>query len=124
MPPSSEKVTLIFLTLLLFPVNLWIYELRKNISVPIGWSYFIGWLVLILYFTCGILCYLNHKNYWSLIMSSTTINTACSSLGPESLVSPSQTPSSQENSQESPKDDQKPSSPDKVVSPPQPDTTG
>uniref|UniRef100_A0A8C6GTC5 Outer dense fiber protein 4 n=1 Tax=Mus spicilegus TaxID=10103 RepID=A0A8C6GTC5_MUSSI len=121
---SFCEVTLIFLTLLLFPVNLWIYELRKNISVPIGWSYFIGWLVLILYFTCGILCYLNHKNYWSLIMSSTTINTACSSLGPESLVSPSQTPSSQENSQESPKDDQKPSSPDKVVSPPQPDTTG
>ncbi|XP_021033207.1 outer dense fiber protein 4 isoform X3 [Mus caroli] len=103
---SFCEVTLIFLTLLLFPVNLWIYELRKNISVPIGWSYFIGWLVLILYFTCGILCYLNHKNYWSLITSSTSTSTACRSLGPASLVSPSQTPSSQENSQEPPKDDQ------------------
>lgn len=50
---SCLPVTLIFLTLLLFPVNLWIYELKKNISVPIGWSYFIGWLVLILYLTCG-----------------------------------------------------------------------
>ncbi|XP_021069684.1 outer dense fiber protein 4 [Mus pahari] len=120
---SFCEVILIVLTLLLFPVNLWIYELRKNISVPIGWSYFIGWLALILYFTCGILCYLNHKNYWGLIMSSTSVNTACSSLGPASPVSPSQTPSRQENSQEPPKDDQKPSSPDTVV-PPQPDTTG
>lgn len=38
---------------MLFPVNLWIFELKRNISVPIGWSYFIGWLVLILYFSCG-----------------------------------------------------------------------
>ncbi|XP_063125095.1 outer dense fiber protein 4 isoform X5 [Rattus norvegicus] len=51
---SFCEVTLIFLTLLLFPVNLWIYELKKNISVPIGWSYFIGWLVLILYLTCDL----------------------------------------------------------------------
>ncbi|ERE69429.1 outer dense fiber protein 4 [Cricetulus griseus] len=78
---DSEKVTFIFLTLLLFPVNLWIYELKKNISVPIGWSYFIGWLVLVLYFTCGVLCYLNHKNFWSLMMSSSSsINNPSSSI--------------------------------------------
>ncbi|XP_040604867.1 outer dense fiber protein 4 [Mesocricetus auratus] len=77
---SFCEVTFIFLTLLLFPVNLWIYELKKNISVPIGWSYFIGWLVLILYFTCGVLCYLNHKNFWSLMMgSSSSTNNSCNS---------------------------------------------
>ncbi|XP_027282881.1 outer dense fiber protein 4 [Cricetulus griseus] len=78
---SFCEVTFIFLTLLLFPVNLWIYELKKNISVPIGWSYFIGWLVLVLYFTCGVLCYLNHKNFWSLMMSSSSsINNPSSSI--------------------------------------------
>ncbi|XP_031209973.1 outer dense fiber protein 4 isoform X2 [Mastomys coucha] len=121
---SFCEVTLIFLTLLLFPVNLWIYELRKNISVPIGWSYFIGWLVLILYFTCGILCYLNHKNFWSLIMSSSSINTTWSSSEPESLRSDSQTSNRQENILEPTEDAQKPLSPDKAVLPPQPDTTG
>lgn len=50
---SCLPVVFIFLTLLLFPVNLWIYELKKNMSVPIGWSYFIGWLVFVLYLTCG-----------------------------------------------------------------------
>lgn len=38
---------------MLFPINLWIFELKKNLSVPIGWSYFIGWLVFVLYVTCG-----------------------------------------------------------------------
>ncbi|KAL1780090.1 outer dense fiber protein 4 [Sigmodon hispidus] len=69
---SFCEVILVFLTLLLFPVNLWIYELKRNISVPIGWSYFIGWLVLILYLTCGILCYLNHKNFWSLMITNSS----------------------------------------------------
>nr|XP_048303984.1 outer dense fiber protein 4 isoform X2 [Myodes glareolus] len=69
---SFCEVSFIFLTLLLFPVNLWMYELKKNISVPIGWTYFVGWLVLILHLTCGILCYLNHKNFWKLIMDSSS----------------------------------------------------
>lgn len=38
---------------MLFPINLWIFELEKNLSVPIGWSYFIGWLAFALYVTCG-----------------------------------------------------------------------
>ncbi|GAB1296269.1 Outer dense fiber protein 4 [Apodemus speciosus] len=96
--------------------------LKKNISVPIGWSYFIGWLVLVLYFTCGILCYLNHKNFWSLIMSSSSINTPCSS-EPESLMTTSQISDSQ-NTLEPTTDSQKPLSPDTVDLPPQPDTTG
>lgn len=50
---SCLPVSFIFLTLLLFPVNLWMYELKQNISVPIGWTYFVGWLALILYLTCG-----------------------------------------------------------------------
>ncbi|XP_054544833.1 outer dense fiber protein 4 isoform X2 [Talpa occidentalis] len=67
--PCSEngKVTFIFSTLMLFPINLWIFELKKNLSIPIGWSYFIGWLVFTLYVTCGILCYFNYKHFWSLI---------------------------------------------------------
>ncbi|XP_028635984.1 outer dense fiber protein 4 [Grammomys surdaster] len=119
---SFCEVTLIFLTLLLFPVNLWIYELKKNISVPIGWSYFVGWLVLILYFTCGTLCYLNHKNFWSLIMSSSSINTPCGSSDPESLTSTSQISSNQENSLEPAKDNKKPLSSDTAALPPLPAT--
>ncbi|XP_060220981.1 outer dense fiber protein 4 isoform X2 [Meriones unguiculatus] len=69
---SFCEVTFTFVTLLLFPINLWIYELKRNISVPIGWSYFIGWLVLILHFICGLLCYLNYKNFWSLISNSSS----------------------------------------------------
>uniref|UniRef100_A0A8C0W4F7 Outer dense fiber protein 4 n=1 Tax=Castor canadensis TaxID=51338 RepID=A0A8C0W4F7_CASCN len=68
-PGKEGEVTFIFFTLLLFPINLWIFELKRNISIPIGWSYFLGWLVFILYATCGVLCYLNHKNFWSLILS-------------------------------------------------------
>ncbi|XP_037348889.1 outer dense fiber protein 4 isoform X1 [Talpa occidentalis] len=64
---SFSEVTFIFSTLMLFPINLWIFELKKNLSIPIGWSYFIGWLVFTLYVTCGILCYFNYKHFWSLI---------------------------------------------------------
>ncbi|XP_055450297.1 outer dense fiber protein 4 [Psammomys obesus] len=69
---SFCEVTSTLVTLLLFPVDLWIYELKRDISVPIGWSYFIGWLVLILHFSCGLLCYLNYKNFWSLISNSSS----------------------------------------------------
>ncbi|KAM4844878.1 outer dense fiber protein 4 isoform 1-T1 [Thomomys bottae] len=85
---SFCEVTFIFVTLLLFPINLWIFELKKNISIPIGWSYFIGWLVFILYITCGILCYLNHKNFWSLILNDSSVKISCfanSSMLEESL---------------------------------------
>ncbi|OBS67506.1 hypothetical protein A6R68_03914, partial [Neotoma lepida] len=95
---DSEKVTFIFLTLLLFPVNLWIYELERNISIPIGWTYFIGWLVLVLYCTCGILCYLNHKNFWSLIMSSSSsITSPCNTTAQGSLMSVAQSSSRRED---------------------------
>ncbi|XP_034363371.1 outer dense fiber protein 4 [Arvicanthis niloticus] len=109
---SFCEVTLIFLTLLLFPVNLWIYELKKNVSVPIGWSYFVGWLVLILYFTCGILCYLNHKNFWSLIMSSSSISTPCSSSEREPPMRTSQTSDNLESIPKPTKDNQRPLSSD------------
>ncbi|XP_058559763.1 outer dense fiber protein 4 [Neofelis nebulosa] len=60
---SFFEVTFIFSTLLLFPINLWIFELKRNLSVPIGWSYFIGWLVFVLYVTCAALCHFNHKHF-------------------------------------------------------------
>uniref|UniRef100_A0A673V883 Outer dense fiber protein 4 n=1 Tax=Suricata suricatta TaxID=37032 RepID=A0A673V883_SURSU len=64
---SFCEVTFIFFTLLLFPINLWIFELKKNVSIPIGWSYFIGWLVFVLYITCAALCHFNNKRFWSVI---------------------------------------------------------
>uniref|UniRef100_A0A2R9CA55 Outer dense fiber of sperm tails 4 n=1 Tax=Pan paniscus TaxID=9597 RepID=A0A2R9CA55_PANPA len=76
---ENGKVTFIFSTLMLFPINIWIFELERNVSIPIGWSYFIGWLVLILYFTCAILCYFNHKSFWSLILSHPSGAVSCSS---------------------------------------------
>ncbi|XP_006195869.3 LOW QUALITY PROTEIN: outer dense fiber protein 4 [Camelus ferus] len=66
---ENGKVFLIFFTLILFPINVWLFELKKNLSIPIGWSYFIGWLVFFLYVTCAALCYFNHKRFWSLILS-------------------------------------------------------
>ncbi|XP_019657287.1 outer dense fiber protein 4 [Ailuropoda melanoleuca] len=64
---SFFQVILIFFTLMLFPINLWIFELEKNLSVPIGWSYFIGWLAFALYVTCAALCSFNHKHFWRVI---------------------------------------------------------
>ncbi|XP_023509235.1 outer dense fiber protein 4 [Equus asinus] len=66
---ENGKVTFIFSTLMLFPINIWLFELKRNLSVPLGWSYFIGWLVFILYITCAVLCYFNHKSFWRLILS-------------------------------------------------------
>ncbi|XP_073737607.1 outer dense fiber protein 4 isoform X2 [Callorhinus ursinus] len=65
---SFFEVILIFFTLMLFPINLWIFELKKNLSIPIGWSYFTGWLVFVLYVTCA-LCYFNHQHFWRVIMN-------------------------------------------------------
>ncbi|XP_007950537.1 outer dense fiber protein 4 [Orycteropus afer afer] len=65
---EQGKVTFIFVTLMLFPINLWIFEWEKNLSIPIGWSYFIGWLVFFLYVTCAALCYFNQKNFWRLVL--------------------------------------------------------
>ncbi|KAL2765806.1 outer dense fiber protein 4 isoform 1, partial [Daubentonia madagascariensis] len=76
---ESQKVTFIFSTLLLFPINLWIFELEGNLSIPIGWSYFIGWLVFVLYVTCAILCHFNHKSFWSLILNHPSGAVSCSS---------------------------------------------
>uniref|UniRef100_A0A5F9DFH5 Outer dense fiber of sperm tails 4 n=1 Tax=Oryctolagus cuniculus TaxID=9986 RepID=A0A5F9DFH5_RABIT len=83
----SLWVTFIFSILMLFPVNLWLLELRKNFSVPIGWSYFLGWLVFVLYIVCAVLCYFNHKSFWRLILthSSATVSCCSSSSSEESL---------------------------------------
>lgn len=48
-----SPVAFLFFTLLLFPINLWLFELDKNLSIPVGCSYLLGWLVFILYITCG-----------------------------------------------------------------------
>nr|XP_002719025.3 outer dense fiber protein 4 isoform X1 [Oryctolagus cuniculus] len=84
---SVSEVTFIFSILMLFPVNLWLLELRKNFSVPIGWSYFLGWLVFVLYIVCAVLCYFNHKSFWRLILthSSATVSCCSSSSSEESL---------------------------------------
>ncbi|XP_019521446.1 PREDICTED: outer dense fiber protein 4 [Hipposideros armiger] len=58
---ENGKVTFIFFTLMLFPVNIWIFELKRNLSIPIGWSYSIGWVVFVLYVTCAFLCYFKQK---------------------------------------------------------------
>uniref|UniRef100_A0A4X1VA79 Outer dense fiber of sperm tails 4 n=1 Tax=Sus scrofa TaxID=9823 RepID=A0A4X1VA79_PIG len=78
---ENGKVFFIFFTLILFPINVWIFELKKNVSIPIGWSYFIGWLVFILYVTCAALCYFNHSRFWCLILShpSGTVSSSSSS---------------------------------------------
>ncbi|XP_003929272.1 outer dense fiber protein 4 isoform X1 [Saimiri boliviensis] len=76
---ENGKVTFIFSTLMLFPINIWIFEVERNVSIPIGWSYFIGWLVFVLHVTCAILCYLNHKVFWSLILSHSSGAVSCSS---------------------------------------------
>ncbi|CAO2643709.1 Outer dense fiber protein 4 [Lemmus lemmus] len=125
---SFCEVSFIFLTLLLFPVNLWIYELKRNISVPIGWSYFIGWLVFILYFTCGVLCYLNHKNFWRLIMdsSSSIINSPGTSTLQGSLTSTVQPSNNGEDipDPDKQKNKQQPLGSSKSFSGPYPATTG
>ncbi|XP_008008481.1 outer dense fiber protein 4 isoform X2 [Chlorocebus sabaeus] len=76
---ENGKVTFIFFTLMLFPINIWVFEVERNVSIPIGWSYFIGWLVFILYVSCAILCYFNHKSFWSLILSHPSGAVSCSS---------------------------------------------
>ncbi|XP_008059348.1 LOW QUALITY PROTEIN: outer dense fiber protein 4 [Carlito syrichta] len=81
---ENGKVSFIFSTLMLFPINLWIFELESNISIPIGWSYFTGWLVFVLYVTCGIICYFNHKHFWSVILEGPS-GTVFSSSGSSSV---------------------------------------
>ncbi|XP_022380217.1 outer dense fiber protein 4 [Enhydra lutris kenyoni] len=75
---SFFEVFLIFFTMMLFPINLWIFELKKNLSIPIGWSYFIGWLVFVLYVTCAALCYFNHKHFWRVILNRPSGTVLCS----------------------------------------------
>uniref|UniRef100_A0A8C6A416 Uncharacterized protein n=1 Tax=Marmota marmota marmota TaxID=9994 RepID=A0A8C6A416_MARMA len=78
---SCLTVTLICSVLLLYPINLWIFEVKKNLSVPLGWSYFIGWLVFILYVSCGILCYLNYRTFRSVIVNHPSHTGSCSISG-------------------------------------------
>ncbi|XP_077022053.1 outer dense fiber protein 4 isoform X3 [Tamandua tetradactyla] len=75
---ENGKLVLIFSTLILFPINLWIFELKRNLSIPIGWSYFIGWLVLILYVICAILCHFNQKSFWCLDLKGPSDTVSCS----------------------------------------------
>nr|XP_012630830.1 outer dense fiber protein 4 isoform X1 [Microcebus murinus] len=76
---SVCEATCIFSSLLLFPINLWIFELEGNLSIPMGWSYFIGWLVFVLYVTCAVLCTFNHKSFRSLALSHSSGAVSCSS---------------------------------------------
>lgn len=50
---SCLLVILLFSSLLLFPMDVWFFEVKKNFSVHIGWSYFIGWVVFVMYIFCG-----------------------------------------------------------------------
>ncbi|KAM9597438.1 LOW QUALITY PROTEIN: outer dense fiber protein 4 [Trichechus inunguis] len=76
---SFCEVTFIFFTLMLFPINLWIFEWKRNLSIPIGWSYFIGWLVFFLYVTCAVLCYFNQKKFGNLVLTHPFDTVPCSS---------------------------------------------
>ncbi|XP_036125602.1 outer dense fiber protein 4 [Molossus molossus] len=76
---ENGKVALVFSTLILFPINVWIFELKRNLSVPIGWSYFIGWMVFILYVICAFLCYFSNKNFCSLMLNCSSDTMSCSS---------------------------------------------
>ncbi|XP_068833552.1 outer dense fiber protein 4 [Capricornis sumatraensis] len=78
----------IFFTLILFPVNVWLFELRKNLSIPLCWSYFTGWLVFILYVICAVLCYFNHGNFWCLVLSHPASSSSSSSSEHESECEP------------------------------------
>uniref|UniRef100_G1PEU9 Outer dense fiber protein 4 n=1 Tax=Myotis lucifugus TaxID=59463 RepID=G1PEU9_MYOLU len=90
---SVCEVALLFSGLLLFPIDVWLYEVEKNFSIHIGWSYFIGWVVFILYLICAFLCYFNNKRFWSLILSSasSTLSFSSSSSRSGSLSTGSQT---------------------------------
>ncbi|XP_040856732.1 outer dense fiber protein 4 [Ochotona curzoniae] len=74
---SFCEVAFLFFTLLLFPINLWLFELDKNLSIPVGCSYLLGWLVFILYITCAVLCYFNHKSFWRVIRIHPTTTVSC-----------------------------------------------
>ncbi|XP_058531902.1 outer dense fiber protein 4 isoform X2 [Ochotona princeps] len=76
-PPALKKVAFLFFTLLLFPINLWLFELDKNLSIPVGCSYLLGWLVFVLYITCAVLCYFNHKSFWRVIRIHPTATMSC-----------------------------------------------
>ncbi|KAF4012362.1 hypothetical protein G4228_003474 [Cervus hanglu yarkandensis] len=77
----------VFFTLILFPANVWLFELRKNLSIPLCWSYFIGWLVFILYAICAVLCYFNHGEFWCLILSHPASSSSSSSSSEHESVS-------------------------------------
>ncbi|XP_045442635.1 outer dense fiber protein 4 [Pipistrellus kuhlii] len=69
---SCLLVACLFTSLHCFSINIWLYELKQNFSVYLGWSYFIGWVVFMLYLICAFLCYFNNKKFWSLIVSTTS----------------------------------------------------
>ncbi|XP_054565446.1 outer dense fiber protein 4 [Eptesicus fuscus] len=69
---SFSEVAFLFSSLLLFPIDVWLFEVKENFSIHIGWSYFIGWVVFIIYLFCAFLCYFNNNKFWNLIISSTT----------------------------------------------------
>ncbi|XP_006102679.2 outer dense fiber protein 4 [Myotis lucifugus] len=86
------EVALLFSGLLLFPIDVWLYEVEKNFSIHIGWSYFIGWVVFILYLICAFLCYFNNKRFWSLILSSASSTLSFSSSSSSTLYTDGQIP--------------------------------
>ncbi|XP_006899249.1 PREDICTED: outer dense fiber protein 4 [Elephantulus edwardii] len=79
---SICEVTFVFFTLMLFPINLWIFEWKRNLSIPIGWSYFIGWLTFSLYIICAVLCYFNQRNLQHSNLTYPFGSVSCSSTFP------------------------------------------
>ncbi|XP_038624162.1 outer dense fiber protein 4 [Tachyglossus aculeatus] len=76
----------LFFTLLLYPLHLQL-ELgggKEGFHVDLGryldWSYFLGWMVILIYAACGVLCYLNHRRFWS-ILPRQRPQTSCRSKG-------------------------------------------
>ncbi|XP_028911845.2 outer dense fiber protein 4 [Ornithorhynchus anatinus] len=86
--PLSQKVTsfdliaacscgftesCLLFTLLLYPIHLQLVlaEGKEGVRLELGnfldWSYFLGWMVTLIYLACGVLCYLNHRNFWSIL---------------------------------------------------------
>uniref|UniRef100_A0A671EG11 Uncharacterized protein n=1 Tax=Rhinolophus ferrumequinum TaxID=59479 RepID=A0A671EG11_RHIFE len=73
---ETGKVTFIFFTLMLFPINIWIFELNGEFINPhwLGLLHWLGGVCPLSFFF-----YFNNKNFWSLILSHPSDIMSCSS---------------------------------------------
>ncbi|XP_074081681.1 outer dense fiber protein 4 [Macrotis lagotis] len=51
----------VFFTLIFFPVHLWLQEMKMKKRLILGSSYYIGWLVFLIYIICATICFLNNR---------------------------------------------------------------